>query len=53
MPTADEALFRSKLTKKFFMELPDGLYMVSNVFHNPMQSIFAEEVVPPQLREDQ
>jgi hypothetical protein len=35
------------------MSLPEGFYLVSNIFENPMQSIFAEKVTPLNLRKDQ
>lgn len=37
-------LYRDKLTKKFFMQLPEGLYLVSNTHENRFQSKFAEEI---------
>jgi hypothetical protein len=42
-----------KLTKKYFMTLPEGFYLVSNIFKNIMQSIFAEKVAPLNFRKDQ
>ena len=42
-----------KLTKKYLMSLPEGLYLVSNLFFNPMQSSFIEKVAAPNLRKDQ
>ena len=45
---------RNNLTKKYLMSLPEGVYLVSNLFpENSMQSIFAEKVAPLNLREDQ
>jgi hypothetical protein len=44
---------RHKLTKKYFMSLPEGFYLVSNTFPNPMQPRFAEKVTPLNQREDQ
>ena len=45
---------RHKLTRKYLMSLPEGVYLVSNIFPtNPMQSRFAEKVAPPNLRKDQ
>ena len=35
------------------MSLSEGLYLVSNLFPNPMQSSFVEEVAPLNLRKDQ
>jgi hypothetical protein len=37
-------LYRENLTKKFLMQLPDGLYLVSNTHENRFQSRFAEEI---------
>lgn len=43
-----------KLTKKYLMSLPEGFYLMSNIFPtNPMQSRFAEKVAPLNLRKDQ
>lgn len=42
-----EPVISAKLTKKFFMQLPEGLYLVSNTYKNQMQSIFEEEISPP------
>lgn len=44
---------RHKLTRKYLISLSEGLYLVSNLFQNPMQSSFAEEVSPLNLRKDQ
>lgn len=41
---------RHKLTKKYLMSLPEGLYLVSNIHENPMQSRFAERVAPLNIR---
>lgn len=35
------------------MSLPEGFYLVSNIFKNSMQSSFAEKVAPINLRKDQ
>ena len=43
----------NKLTKKYFMSLPEGFYLVSNIFLNDMQSFFAEKVAPLNLRKNQ
>ncbi len=48
-----EALFRDKLTKKFFMQLPEGLYLVSNLHRTRFQSMFAEEIATLVNREKQ
>ncbi len=42
-----------KLTKRYLMSLQEGLFLVSNVFPNSMQSAFAEKVAPLNLRNDQ
>ena len=44
---------RHKLTRKYLMGLPEGLFLVSNLGLSPMQSSFAEKVVPLNLRKDQ
>jgi len=44
---------RHKLTKKYLMSLPEGVYLVSNIFRDPVQSSFAEKVDPLNLRKDQ
>lgn len=48
-----EPLIIAKLTKKFFMQLPEGLYLVSNLYPNPMQSLFEEEISPSTVRDQQ
>ena len=35
------------------MSLPEGVYLVSNILKNPMQSSFAEKVAPLKLRKSQ
>lgn len=45
-----EPVISVKLTKKFYMQLPEGLYLVSNTYKNQMQSIFEEETSPPAER---
>lgn len=42
-----------KLTKKFLMKIPDGLYLVSNLVDNKAKSIFIEKVSPLSEREAQ
>ena len=42
-----------KLTKKYLMSLPEGFYLVSNIFENIMLASFAEKVAPLNLRKDQ
>ncbi len=47
---------RHKLTREYLMSLKEGLYLVSNSFHNSTQSYFAdfaEKVAPLNLRKDQ
>jgi len=44
---------RHKLTRKYFMSLTEGLYLVSNPMYNSMQPFFAEKVAPLNLRKDQ
>ncbi len=53
MASDSDPLVTGKLTKKFLMELHEGLYLVSNIHHSPMKSIYAENVVSPNLREQQ
>jgi hypothetical protein len=48
-----KALFSDKLTKKFFMKLPEGLYLVSNLHKNLFQSMFGEEIAALGQREKQ
>ena len=35
-----------KLTKKYFMELPEGVYLVSNVYEDNDTPAYADEVSP-------
>lgn len=46
-------LYRGKLTKKFFMQLPEGLYLASNIHDNRFQSIFEEVIASLNQREEQ
>lgn len=46
-------LYRENLTKKFLMQLPDGLYLVSNAHDNRFQSRFAEEIAALDQRGNQ
>jgi hypothetical protein len=46
-------LFREKLTKTFFMQLPEGLYLASNVHDDRFQSIFEEEIAALDQRREQ
>jgi hypothetical protein len=49
----DIPLYRRKLSKKFFMQLSEGLYLVSNLFATRYESLFAEEVSSQRYRERQ
>jgi hypothetical protein len=42
-----------KLTKKYFMSLPTGVYLVSNVGESPWEPSFAGYVAPVHVREKQ
>ncbi len=42
-----------KLTKKYFMELPEGVYLVSNVYEDKNTPAYADEVSPLFKREEQ
>jgi hypothetical protein len=42
-----------KLTKKFFMGLPAGVFLASNCFTSPQKPMFAQYVVPLEEREKQ
>jgi hypothetical protein len=46
-------LFKDKLTKKFFMQLPEGLYLASNLYESTYESTFAEEIASLGEREQQ
>lgn len=48
-----QPLYSERLSKKFFMSLPAGLYLTSNVGLAPSQPIFAELVEPLEKREAQ
>jgi hypothetical protein len=43
----------TKLTKRFFMELPEGVFLVSNLVKNRMESLFEEKVSALYDREKQ
>jgi len=49
----DDMHERHKLTRKYLMSLTEGLYLVSNLWHNSTQPYFAENVAPINLREKQ
>ena len=42
-----------KLTKRFLMELPEGVYLVSNVYEQKGKPAFAEKVTPLSERNKQ
>jgi hypothetical protein len=44
---------RGKLTKKFFLQIPEGLYLVSNIGWTPDRPIFEEKVLHNDNREGQ
>ena len=46
-------LKRGKLTKKFLMDLPDNVFLVSNIFPKRGISAYAEYVVPLSKRSQQ
>ena len=48
-----QPLKSGKLSKKFLMALGEGLFLVSNVHHTPLQPIFAETVAAANMREAQ
>ncbi len=48
-----EPLKKGKLTKKFLMDIEEDLYLVSNVHPSPLQSIYADKVASPDMREYQ
>jgi hypothetical protein len=41
---------RGDLTKRFLMDLPEGLFFVSNIYLTGFKPAIAEEVVPMSLR---
>ena len=48
-----QPLYCERLTKKFFLALPEGVYLASNVALMPGQPIFAETAAPLGEREAQ
>ena len=48
-----QPLYSERLTKKFFMSLPQGVYLASNVALMPGQPIFAETLAALGEREAQ
>lgn len=53
MPKNVKELMRGKLTKKFLMDLPEGAYLVSNLFFKNNESVYAQKVSPISRREAQ
>ena len=49
----EAAMYTSKLTKKFFMGIPEGMYLVSNLIVSPTESVFAEMTSPLSERSEQ
>jgi len=49
----DKTIMYEKLSKKFFLGLPDGVFLVSNTMLAPGQPMFAQAVKPPNQRADQ
>jgi hypothetical protein len=43
-------LLRAKLSKKFFMQLEDGVFLTSNCTNENAKPIFAQEVWPMHIR---
>jgi len=52
-PFSKLILAREKLTKVFFLTLPDGVYVVSNVFRTPTQPAYETWVAPKAQRSRQ
>jgi hypothetical protein len=44
MSTNIKTIMSGKLTKKFLMELPEGVYLVSNVYEQKGKPAFADNV---------
>jgi hypothetical protein len=42
-----------KLTKKYFMSLPEAVFLISNMMAKPDQSVFEEYILPQSQREEQ
>lgn len=53
MSTNVKPIKTEKLTKRFLMELPEGAYLVSNVYEQKGKPAFAEKVSPPPERNKQ
>lgn len=47
----EETRLRSNLSKKFFLRLTEGAFVVSNCFDDNGKPIFADEVWPSTIRE--
>lgn len=48
-----KVLFKDTLTKKFFMQLPEGLYLASNLSESTFKSCFSEKIASLDKREQQ
>jgi hypothetical protein len=48
-----EPLFVSKLTKNFFMELPNSVYVASNLINKENRGIFEGNTLPEKSRLEQ
>lgn len=48
-----EPLFVSKLTKKFFMGLPNSVYVASNILNREYRGIFTDNILPERSRLEQ
>ena len=48
-----KVLYREKLTKKFYMQLPEELYLVSNIHDTRFQARYAEETAGLDQKENQ
>jgi hypothetical protein len=46
-------MFRVKLTKKCFMNLPDNVLLISNIGYSMTEPCFSEEIAPLNEREEQ
>ena len=46
-------IMRGKLTKKFLMELPNNVYLVSNCFLEKGISVYEDKIVPVSKRDSQ
>jgi len=51
--TTGKPIMDGKLTKKFLMGLPEGVWLISNVGDSPYEPVFAETVLPLEEREGQ